>query len=198
MAIYANSKMTQNEFFTEYNDLIRGLVYKACKDPDMRDDVYSECVMALLSAETVFDLPKPAQIAYIKRAVETTSYCQKKSLKKSKTYGDLQSDDNDTDPEEYAIPDDRYSPETEHQDLIGRDKALELAEQYKATTKLVAILRKKAKAKALNLHSFMINSVCTTKGRLFMYKSEWITTTHERAYHHWRYITTIQNKEKKK
>lgn len=191
--------MTQNEFFTEYNSLIWGLIHKVCKDPDMRDDVYSECVMALLSAETVFDLPKPAQIAYIKRAVETTSYCQKKSLKKSKTYGDLQSDDNDTDPEEYAIPDDRYAPETEHQDLIERDKALDLAEQWKTTKELVAILREKAKAKTLpNLHSFMLNGAHTTKGRMSMYKSEWTTTTHERAYHHSRYINIIQNKEKKK
>lgn len=137
--------MTQNEFFTEYNDLIRGLVYKACKDPDMRDDVYSEVVMSLLSSGTVFDLPKPAQIAYIKKAAETTSYCKKKSLKKSKTYGDMQSDDNDTEPEEYAIPDDRYAPETERQDLIGRDKALDLAEQWKTTKKLIITLQKKAK-----------------------------------------------------
>lgn len=153
--------MTQNEFFTEYNDLIKGLVYKACKSPDMRDDVYSEVVLSLLSAGTVFDLPKPAQIAYIRKAVECTSYCKRKSLKKSRTYGDLQSDDNDTDPEEYAIPDDRYSPETERQDFIGRDKALELAQQWKTTRRLVTALKKRA---GISINNINYSATTQNKG----------------------------------
>lgn len=176
--------MTQDEFFITYDKLIRGLIYKYCNHKDMCDDVYSEVVMSLLNAGTVFDLPKPVQVAYITKAVKITSMCKSKKLRKSKTYGDLQSEDNDTDPEEYAIPDDTYSPETEHQDSDLRATAIEIAESFKKTKKLLAKLKQTAGGlRVCNHMIYGIGLIDNAREQLHRYKLACLFNTKNRIWY---------------
>ena len=132
--------MTYDEFYKSYDKYIYAQIRKHRVPEQFLEDVHSDVWTRIINAGTIFDLPHPAILSYLKQTVKHT--LMHKHNKGLKTYEDM-TDEDGSSPEEWLLEDSSYSPETERQDIKLVEKAQDIADSFKALKKLCTVMHKK-------------------------------------------------------